>query len=110
MMKISAAAYTGSPSHSTISLLLNLKGTTAVALADTGSTNTFMDYKFAVKQNILLTPVPAKTVTVAGGGILISEYIAHKCPFEIQGVEFCTEFRILELQGADAILGVNWFT
>ena len=51
MMKISAGAYTGSPSDSTISLLLQLKGTKAVALADTGSTNMFMDYKFAIKHN-----------------------------------------------------------
>jgi hypothetical protein len=37
LIQISAAAYTGSPSDSTISLLLAIQGQTAVALADMGS-------------------------------------------------------------------------
>jgi hypothetical protein len=55
VMNISAAAYNGLPSASTISLLLALHKTTAIALADTGSTNTFMDSAFARKYNIPLT-------------------------------------------------------
>jgi hypothetical protein len=39
-MCISAAAYSGSPSDSTISLLLNFSKAHVVALADTGSTST----------------------------------------------------------------------
>jgi hypothetical protein len=47
-MNISSAAYNGIPSDSTISLLLAIKGAKALALADTGSTNTFLDYKFSL--------------------------------------------------------------
>jgi hypothetical protein len=42
-MCISTAAYSGSPSDSTISLLLNFSKAHVVALADTGNTSTFMD-------------------------------------------------------------------
>jgi hypothetical protein len=56
LMHISAAAYNGSPSDSTISLLLTMKGSNAIALADTGSTSTFLDYNYAVKHNIPMTP------------------------------------------------------
>jgi hypothetical protein len=51
-MLILAAAYSVAPSDSTISLLLSMKGGQAVALADIGSTNTFMNQQFAIKHNI----------------------------------------------------------
>jgi hypothetical protein len=108
-MQISIAAYTGSPSASTISLLLSIQGSQAVALADTGSTNTFLDYNFAVKHNIPMVQAEARTVTVAGGGILTSTAIAPNCSFKIQDKQLCASFRILQLQGSDIILGVNWF-
>jgi predicted aspartyl protease len=108
-MQISAAAYAGLPSDSTISLLLNIKGSHAIALADTGSTNTFMDQSFALKHNIKLTDIAPRSVTVAGGGQLACTAVAHGCQFSLQGMQLSTDFRILDLQGADIILGVNWF-
>jgi hypothetical protein len=65
LMNISAVAYSGCPSDSTISLLLHFPYSTAVALADTGSTNTFMDYQFALKHNIPLTQTRKRSVKVA---------------------------------------------
>jgi hypothetical protein len=109
MMEISAAAYNGSTSDSTISLLIHINGVPAIALADTGSTNTFLDKQFAMDHNIEISPMPARRVKVAGGGILISDSIAYNHKFCIQGKVFSTDFRILELGGSDAILGVNWF-
>jgi hypothetical protein len=105
-MSISSAAYNGCPSDSTISLLLHINKAQAIALAYTGSTSTFMDLSFAKKHKI---PSSERTVKVAGGGILSSTAIAHNCSFTVQGHEFVTDFRILELQGSDIILGVNWF-
>jgi hypothetical protein len=109
MMEISAAAYNGSTSDSTISLLIHINGVPAIALADTGSTNTFLDKQFAMDHNIEISPMPARRVKVAGGGILISDSIAYNHKFCIHGKVFSTDFRILELGGSDAVLGVNWF-
>jgi hypothetical protein len=109
LMNISTAAYTGCPGNSTISLLLRINQATAVALADTGSTDTFMDLKFAQTNNINLTATKQSTVKVACGGILTSTATAYNCQFSIQGHKFTTNFKILELQGSDIILGVNWF-
>jgi hypothetical protein len=108
-MNISSAAYNGIPSDSTISLVLAIKGAKALALADTGSTNTFLDNKFAVKHNIAMEAVQARKVTVASGGTLILESIARNCTLFIDNQPFTTDFRILKLQGSDIILGVNWF-
>jgi hypothetical protein len=52
--------------------LLRINQATAVALADTGSTDTFMDLKFAQTNNIPMTATKQRTVKVAGGGILTS--------------------------------------
>jgi hypothetical protein len=106
---ISSAAYNGIPSDSTIPLFLAIKGAQALALADTRSTNTLLDYKFAVEHNIAMEAVQARKVTVASGGTLISEAIARNCTFFIDNQPFTTDFRILQLQGSDIILGVNWF-
>jgi hypothetical protein len=109
MMQISAAAYTGAVDEATISLLIKLKEVPAVALADTGSTNTFLDLQFAMDHDIELTPATPRRVKVAGGVILISNSIAYNHQFMVQGTTFSADFRILELKGSDAILGVNWF-
>jgi hypothetical protein len=68
-----------------------------------------MDLAFAKAHNIPLTTVKQRTVRVAGGGTLSSTAMAYNCTFCIQGHKFTTNFGILELQGSDIILGVNWF-
>jgi hypothetical protein len=110
LINISAAAYSGCPSDSTVSLLLHFPQTTTIALADTGSTNTFMDYQFSLKHKIPLSRTRHRSIKVASGGILSYEFMAYNCPFSVQGHKFSVDFRILELQGSDLILGVNWFT
>jgi hypothetical protein len=95
LMNISVVAYSGCPSNSTISLLLQFNKATAIALADTRSTSTFMDLAFARKHNFPLTPCKQQLVTVDGGGTLSSDVIAYDCKFSIQGHQFTTNFRIL---------------
>jgi hypothetical protein len=109
LMNISVAAYNGCPTEPTIALLLQLAKSSAIALADTGSTNTFIDLQFAIKHNIALTSTTPRKVKVAGGGLLNSQLMAYNCPLSIQGQQFTADFRILELQGFDVILGVNLF-
>jgi hypothetical protein len=70
LMNISAATYCGGPNDSTISLLMHFPNSSAIALADTGSTNTFMDYNFALKNKIPMEKTNHRTVKVAGGGLL----------------------------------------
>jgi hypothetical protein len=94
LMNISAAAYNGCLSDSTISILLHFPHSTAIALADTGSTNTFMDYQFSLKHNIPLTQTRQRSVKVAGGGILSSKFMAYNYLFSVQGHKFPVDFRI----------------
>jgi hypothetical protein len=68
IMHISAAAYTGDTTETSISLLIHLSGVPLVALADTGSTNTFLDQQFAMDHNVTMTAAPTRRVKVAGVG------------------------------------------
>jgi hypothetical protein len=109
MMEISATAYTSAADEAKNFLLINLKGVPAIALEDIGSTNTFLDLQFAMYHEIELTHAAPRRVKVARGGILVSNAIAYNHKFMVQGTTFYADFRILELKGSDAILGVNWF-
>jgi hypothetical protein len=70
LMQISAEALHGIPRQSTLSVLVHINGHQAVALLDSGSTNTFVDTEFAHKAKIPITYTPAHTVLVVGGGEL----------------------------------------
>lgn len=72
VMLISAHAVEGTPGAAMFSLLLNLGGYQAVALVDSGSSHTFMNYVFSIAANCHLNSTPTKRVSVAGGGQLIS--------------------------------------
>jgi hypothetical protein len=56
-----------------------------------------------------MTTAKQRIVKEAGGGLLTSDEIANNYTFTIQGHAFTIDFRILELQGSDVILGANWF-
>lgn len=108
LMHLSAHAVEGTASIATFSLLIQIGGQQAVALVDSGSSNTFMDYKFALKTNCHLTPTTPKKISVAGGGLLTSEYSVQHTPYVIQGNKFSSTFHVLPLHTYDIILGIDW--
>jgi hypothetical protein len=108
LMSLSANAVQGTSSDNTISLAVTILGVPAIALIDSGSSNTFLDKEFAIKHNLPMQSAPVKTVRVAGGGTLLSDATLHKCPIIIQKHKFVTDFKVLPLKGYDMVLGVSW--
>jgi predicted aspartyl protease len=107
-MQISAEALHGIPGDTTLSVLVHIGGTQAVALIDTGSTNTFLDSKFASKTNLTVHTTAAHKVLVAGGGELISAGHIPDCQFKIHKTAFTHTCKLLPLKGYDMVLGANW--
>jgi hypothetical protein len=107
-MLLSVEALHGIPGEGTLAVQFQIGNRKAVALIDSGSTNTFMDKKFALSNQINLIPVPHKKVLVAGGGELISDFILPQLKFSLEGKIFSHDFQILPLKGYDIILGANW--
>jgi hypothetical protein len=108
LMSISAEALQGIAGDDTISLLLMIQGKPAIALVDSGSSSTFLDHTFAIKHNLSMRATPHRTVTIAGGGTLISDAVVTNCSYSIQKKKFISDFKILPLKGYDIILGVAW--
>jgi hypothetical protein len=108
LMLLSVEALHGIPREGTLAVQFQIGNRKAVALIDSGSTNTFMDKKFALSNQFNLIPVPHKKVLVARGGELISDFILPQLQFSLEGKIFSHDFQILPLKGYDIILGANW--
>jgi hypothetical protein len=106
---LSMHALTGSfTAASTFTLKLHFGKHIATALVDTGSDISFMQAKFAIHSNCKITSVDKITVVVANGENMSSASACLKCPYTIQGHQFTSDFRLLEVQGYDIILGNDW--
>lgn len=88
--------------------MVKLGTTTTTALVDTGSDASFISPKFAMKANCTTMLAPIVKVTAANGKVLTSDIICNDCFYSIQGHQFISNFRLLEVQGYDIILGADW--
>jgi hypothetical protein len=79
-----------------------------VALVDSGSSHTFMNYKFAIAANCHLRTTSARKIAVAGGGHLTSTATVPHLSYNIQDHSFTSTFQVLPLETYDYILGLNW--
>jgi hypothetical protein len=75
---------------------------------NSGSDISFINAKFAVKAHCILSTVPEIQVAKANGKPMTSQSACLSCPYIIQGHTFTTNFRLLEVQGYDIILGADW--
>lgn len=106
---LSMHALTGSfTAASTFTLKLQFGKHIATALVDTGSDISFMQAKFAIKSKCHISSVEKIKVAVANGASMLSETACLNYPYSIQGFQFSSDFRLLEVQGYDVILGNDW--
>jgi hypothetical protein len=108
LMLLSVEALHGIPGEGTLAVQIQFGTKKAVALIDSGSTNTFLDKSFALSNQLTLVPVAKKKVLVAGGGELVSDSILPQLSYSLAGKTFSHDFHILPLKGYDIILGANW--
>jgi hypothetical protein len=97
LLMISTHAANGTSSVATFSVLVVLGGKRGIALIDSGSTDTFMDYAFATKANCAIQTTTTRKVRVARGGHLDTNAITAVTTYSIQSEVF--RFRLLPLKG-----------
>jgi hypothetical protein len=81
---------------------------TASALIDTGNDVPFINPIFAIKTNQTISNVPTVKVVATNGKTMLSNAACADCSYAIQGHSFKSDFRLLEVQGYDIILGTDW--
>jgi hypothetical protein len=89
-------------------LFINIGNIMLVALIDSGSYASFIDPFVIIRTNLPLQNHDLVKVTVANGNILWTQTVAAGCNYSIQGHKFISDFRVLDLEGYDMILGCDW--
>ncbi|KAJ3701343.1 hypothetical protein LUZ61_005048 [Rhynchospora tenuis] len=79
-----------------------------LALIDSGSTHSFIHPSIVQMNNVPTVPSPPMLVKTASGSTLLSDLKCQPLKFELQQHQFEGEFRVLEVQGYDVILGMDW--
>lgn len=77
-------------------------------LIESGSTHNFVNSRVAKKLRCRPVTTSAFEVMVANGERLRCDEIFLAVPLEIQGYRFETSMYPLQLQGSDAVLGMQW--
>ena len=109
VVNVSMHAFVGTIPHiHTFTLKLTIGTVTATALVDSGSDSSFINAKFAIKSHCKISRVSPVQVAAANGTNMISQSACLACSYTIQGQEFSSDFRLLEVQGYDIILGADW--
>jgi hypothetical protein len=102
-------ALSGTTSNSnTFPLFIHINNTKILALIDSGSTITFLDPSPMARAKLQVTNHAPVKVTVVNGGTLWTQAVCADVTYTIQGHIFKSDFRVLELQGYDIILGCDW--
>jgi predicted aspartyl protease len=83
----------------TFTLQITIGKEKALALVDTGSTTTLITSELAAKANCCFTPTPREKVQVANGETLWTEFLCNNTAYDIQGIPFNSNFRVLKLKG-----------
>jgi hypothetical protein len=109
VLQISMHAISGTASAvKTFPLFITIGSMKLVCLINSGSFASFMDPSVIVKTNLpLVNHAPVK-VTIANGNILWTQVVTSGYQYTIQGHQFTTDFRVLDLEVYDLILGCDW--
>ncbi|XLR59819.1 hypothetical protein S83_010491 [Arachis hypogaea] len=92
----------------TIRIVGTCEGNPVMVLVDGGSTHNFMKSATARKVGLPITQVPQLNVYVGNGECIGCVSKCNQVPLHMQGFGFRLETFILDIKGADIVLGVQW--
>lgn len=108
LMAVSSQAIAGVESSKSIRVRGWVQGLELLMLVDSGSTHSFIDEQVARKLAGIQTLSHPVQIKITDGGTMQCDRSIPNCNWWIQGCSFRTEFRVLQLGGYDAILGMDW--
>ncbi|KAJ3690878.1 hypothetical protein LUZ61_020042 [Rhynchospora tenuis] len=86
----------------------HIKGVPICALIDSGSTHSFVNPEVIKGLELSTQQTHPMVVRVANGGKMVTDRKCDSLKFEIQGVPFEKDVRLLAVEGYDVILGLDW--
>lgn len=108
LMSISREAVNGLESSRTFRLRCIVQDQAVVGLVDSGSSHCFISKELARRLKGARQSIRPVQIRVANGGLLEGALKFHQCPWQVQGHNFSTTFRVLPLSCYDLIMGIDW--
>lgn len=105
---LSLNALRGSNGVGTIRFTGQVGGIQLKVLVDGGSSDNFIQPRVAQVLRLPVEPVPKFCVSVGNGQILRAEGLIRQIPLQVQGQELKVPVYLLQISGADIILGSTW--
>jgi hypothetical protein len=79
-------------------------------LFDSGATHSFISPKYGTKVGLDLYPTPGAYMIATPGGKISSSQIYRKVPIQLGSNLIKVDLLLLELEGMDVLLGMDWMT
>jgi hypothetical protein len=89
-------------------ILVNDNG--AIVLFDSGASHSFVAANFVQKHNLPLVMLKNRMIVSFPGGDMHARHVCSKVSICIRGVEFLANLIVLESNGIDVILGMDWLS
>jgi hypothetical protein len=87
-----------------------INDTSAIVLFDSGASHSFISTAYVGKHNLPLALVRCQMIVSSLGGDMPTRQLCPKVSLKIRGVDFVTNFIVLESKGIDVILGMDWLS
>jgi hypothetical protein len=87
-----------------------INDTSAVVLFDAGASHFFISATYVGKHNLPLALLRCQMIVSSTGGDMPARQPCPKVNLKIRGVDFVTNFIVLESKGIDVILGMDWLS
>lgn len=78
-------------------------------LLDSGSTHNFLQEEVARKLRLPITPIPSFLVSTGSGVSLRCDKMCKLVKMTVQGVTMTINMFVLNMEGANLVLGIQWF-
>ncbi|OMP05995.1 Retrotransposon gag protein [Corchorus olitorius] len=108
--QVSLHALYGQSSLTTLKLEGEISGYKFTVMVDSGSTHNLIQPRLAQFLQLPIEPAPPLTVIVGNGETLRCLGQVTNLPVGLQGHEFSLDLYLLEVRGADIILGMQWLS
>jgi hypothetical protein len=80
----------------------------ATVLFDSGASHPFITSKFVTKHNLPITIMKYTMIITSPGGEMKIKHICSAISIAVRGVDFLSNLIIMDSQGIDIILGMDW--
>jgi hypothetical protein len=80
----------------------------AAVLVDSGASHSFITSKFVAKHNLPITNMKYTMIVSSPGGEMKTKHICAAISIAIRGFDFLSNLIIIDSQGIDIILGMDW--